>query len=166
MFTQLLTQNLLYGTIYSLIVAVALLLMGWINPEMWLEDYPPDIKARFGPMSAKTKRQRLIYGLPFLAFMIGFPIFAVFQFAQMAELTYWHVFGSLLFMYTFFNLTDLFVLDWLIFNTIQPRFIILPGTEGMAGYKDYGFHFRGSIKGQIGLTIASLFIAGLLMLFL
>ena len=79
MFTQFLSQNLLYGSVYSLIVAVALLLMGWINPEMWLDDYPPDIKTRFGPMSQQTKRQRLIYGLPFLAFMIGFPIFAVFQ---------------------------------------------------------------------------------------
>jgi hypothetical protein len=159
-----LTPTLIYGAIYSTVVALMLLLLGWINPEMWLDDYPPDIRARYGPMSAEVKRQRLMYGVPFMVFMIGFPIFAVFQFAQ--TLTYWQVFGSLLLMYTFFNLVDLLVLDWLIFNTIQPRFIILPGTEGMAGYKDYGFHFRGSLKGQIGLTIASLILAGIVTVFM
>ena len=26
----------------------------------------------------------------------------------------------------------------------NSAFIVLPGTEGMAGYGDYWFHFRGS----------------------
>lgn len=46
-----------------------------------------------------------------------------------------------------FNLFDLLIADWLVFVFIQPKIIILPGTEGMAGYKDYGFHFRGFLKG-------------------
>jgi len=37
------------------------------------------------------------------------------------------------------------VLDWLIFVTIQPDFVVIPGTEGLAGYKDYGFHFLGGL---------------------
>ncbi len=164
--STLFLQNLTNGLIYSLIVGSLFMLIGRINPEMWLDDYPPDIKQKFGPMSPKTNRLRLILGIPTLLFLLGFPFFVVFQYAQEATLTFWQVFGSLLMLYTFFNLFDLLILDWLIFNTIQPRFIILPGTEGMAGYKDYGFHFRGSLKGQVGLTLFSLIGAGVMMLVL
>jgi hypothetical protein len=59
-----------------------------------------------------------------------------------------------------FNLVDLLVLDWLIFVTIRPRIIVLPGTEGMEGYRDYGFHFRAFLKGVVESLVASLLVAG------
>jgi len=34
--------------------------------------------------------------------------------------------------------------------SIQPQLIDLLGTEGMAGYKDYGFHLRAFLKGLVG----------------
>jgi hypothetical protein len=39
--------------------------------------------------------------------------------------------------------------------------MVLPGTEGMAGYRDYRFHFLGFLKGLrfnavVGLLIAIL----------
>jgi len=52
------------------------------------------------------------------------------------------------------------VLDWLIFCTIQPRRIVLPGTEGMAGYRDYRFHFIGFLKGLSFCSVGGLFVAG------
>jgi len=39
--------------------------------------------------------------------------------------------------------------------------VILPGTEGMAGYKDYGFHFKAFLRGTALCFIASLVIAGI-----
>lgn len=42
------------------------------------------------------------------------------------------------------NAWDVVVIDWLIFVTIQPDSVILPGTIGAAGYSDYAFHFRQS----------------------
>ena len=71
-----------------------------------------------------------------------------------------------LFLYSFvtlftFNLYDLLVLDWLIFVTIQPAFVVLPGTEGASGYKDYFFHFRGFLIGIGFCFIAGLIVAGL-----
>lgn len=59
---------------------------------------------------------------------------------------------------------DLLIPDWLIFVAIQPKFIILPGTEGAKGYRDYGFHFRAFLKGSLGALIASLIIAGIVWL--
>jgi hypothetical protein len=40
------------------------------------------------------------------------------------------------------HLIDLIVFDWLVFCTIQPRFAVLPGTEGMPEYRDYRFHLE------------------------
>src|SRR5260370_545802 len=60
-----------------------------------------------------------------------------------------------------FNMVDWLILDWLIFCTFTPRFAVLPGTEGMAGYKNYAMHFRGFLIGTIysagiGVVIAVL----------
>ncbi|MEU8824647.1 hypothetical protein [Streptomyces sp. NPDC048636] len=40
------------------------------------------------------------------------------------------------------TLFDLLVLDWWLFCTVQPRFMVLPGTEGMPEYRDFGFLAR------------------------
>ena len=53
-----------------------------------------------------------------------------------------------------FNIYDLLILDWLFFCTIQPRAMVLPGTEGMPGYRDYRFHLVGFLKG-LGFTVAA-----------
>jgi len=159
-------QHLTYGTIYSLVLGLSFLALARINPEAWLNDYPPEIKEKFGAMSAQANKTRLVWGIPIMIFMIGFPFFIVAQLAQTTALTFWEVFGSLLTTYTFFNLFDLFIMDWLIFCTITPSLFVLPGTEGMAAYKDYGFHLRASMKGQIGLTIFALIGAGIMMLFI
>ena len=58
-----------------------------------------------------------------------------------------------------FNLVDLLVMDWLIVCTITPRFLVLPGTEGMAGYKDYRTHPRGFVIGSAVAIMGSGLIA-------
>ncbi|NLF12175.1 MAG: hypothetical protein GX597_10355, partial [Anaerolineaceae bacterium] len=42
-------------------------------------------------------------------------------------------------------------------------FIVLPGTEGMAGYRDYRFHFVGFLKGLGFCLVGAVVIAGLWM---
>ena len=59
-----------------------------------------------------------------------------------------------------FNIFDLVILDWLFFCTIQPRSMVLPGTEGMAAYRDYRFHLVGFLKGLGFTVVGSLLIAG------
>jgi hypothetical protein len=58
-----------------------------------------------------------------------------------------------------FNLFDLLVIDFLVFNIITPKVIVLPGTEGMAGYHNYRFHWIGFWKGTVMLLVVSLVIA-------
>src|SRR6476620_5191945 len=54
---------LIWGGILSAIVSVLLLALLWANAEVMLGDYPPDIRAKFGPMSARTKRQKLFVSI-------------------------------------------------------------------------------------------------------
>jgi hypothetical protein len=60
-----------------------------------------------------------------------------------------------------FNLCDLLILDWLLFGVFLPQWAILPGTEGLAGDKDYGFAFKGFLKGCVISVVIGLLVAGL-----
>jgi hypothetical protein len=97
--------------------------------------------------------------------MVGVTGWSVIRLAEIAgpALNFWHIALSVFIIWTVFNVVDLLILDWLFFVTLQPNGIVLPGTEGMAGYKDYGFHLRGSLKGQVGIAIVSLIFAALAM---
>jgi len=78
----------------------------------------------------------------------------------LGEPPFWAIFLSAFTTLLVFNIFDLLILDWLIFNTIQPRMIILPDTEGMAGYKDYAFHFHGFLIGVVFCLVGALITAG------
>jgi hypothetical protein len=58
------------------------------------------------------------------------------------------------------NLLDWVALDWPLVRW-QPRFMVLPGTEGMAGYSNYWFHFRGFLIGIPLILAASLLFAAI-----
>jgi hypothetical protein len=64
-------------------------------------------------------------------------------------------------MFSLFNLVDLLILDWPLV-AMRPSFIVLPGTEGLAGYRDYGFHFRGFLIGTVLVLVTSVLIAGVI----
>jgi hypothetical protein len=63
---------------------------------------------------------------------------------------------ALIFSGWFFDLT---ILDWLLFVKVTPSFVVLPGTEGMAGYDDYGFHLREHMRALPFLAVGALVIA-------
>jgi hypothetical protein len=52
------------------------------------------------------------------------------------------------------------VLDWGLVYW-QPRFVVLPGTEGMAGYGSYWFHFRGFLIGIPIVLLGSALLAAI-----
>ena len=154
---------LLFGVILSAVLFPAVLVLTRINPEIMLKDYPPDIQAKYGPMSDRTKRQRLPVGLFFIAGLIGLVVFSFQPVRTLADgdLSFLIAFIHLFVMFSVFNLLDWLVLDWLIVVALCPRFIILPGTEGLAGYRDYGFHFRGFLIGCVITFFTSLIVAGI-----
>lgn len=132
------------GSRLSVILSVLIGGSARYNPEMWLQDYPPDIQAKFGPMSAQARRQRTVIALPLLLTLFGGVLRSTqaLKAEQGGKLSFGAAFLHAFLLFEFFVLFDTMVLDWLFFNTIQPAWVILPGTEGLAGYKDYGFHLR------------------------
>lgn len=147
---------LVYGVVLSAVLSVLLLGVLWINPEILLNDYPPDIRDKHGPMSERSKRQKVPAAI--LLGTVGLAVVAA-SFSAVRENVGGHVpfltaFIHLFVMFSVFNVVDLLLLDWPLV-AIVPRFMVLPGTEGSAGYKDYWFHFRGFLVGIVLILMAS-----------
>ncbi len=65
-----------------------------------------------------------------------------------------------------FNLVDLLLLDWLLVETIRPRFITIPGVDMPNMFGGYAYHFRGFLIGTGLCLAASLVIAAVAVLIL
>jgi hypothetical protein len=154
----LLQHGLVYGLILSGLLITLTFVIGRFNIAIFAGDYPPDIKAKFGPLDARTERQKKVVAAVLVLVIVvtlGWMVWAMPQ-ASLPQ-DFISVFVAAFAAAFTFNLIDLLILDWLMFVTWRPSFIVLPGTEGMAGYRDYGFHFHGFL---IGLRFC--FAAGLL----
>ncbi len=156
-----LNQLLIDAVIYN--AALGSLVVGtlYINPEIWLNDYPPDIKEKYGPMSQRSKRHAALMVIPFFGIMLGGLIWSNRRQKRQNG-------GCLSFRAAFTNayalilsgwLFDLTILDWLVFVRHTPDFMVLPGTEGMAGYNDAVFHLKEHIKALPMLAGLALIIA-------
>ena len=158
----IISHALIYGVILSAVLFPLTMGLVWINPEIMLKDYPPDIQAKYGPMSDRSKRQRIPVAIFFVAVLFGIitQSFTGVRTNTGDDIPFLAAFVHLFVMFSIFNLLDWLVLDWLIVVTIRPRFMILPGTEGLAGYADYGFHFRGFVIVSVITFFTSLLVAG------
>ncbi|WP_067474863.1 hypothetical protein [Actinomadura hibisca] len=162
-----------YGVAYGLALSVAFTVAVFVGAafsrDFLLDDYPPAIRRRYGkPKSARGRRVAVCFGvfvwgacgLPLMiAAMVGldgaldgglgFPSAALCAALVFATLTVW----------------DLVVLDWLIFAGLRPRLLALPGTEGMAEYRDLGFHLAAAAKGSPLIVVVGLVAGGVAALF-
>jgi hypothetical protein len=160
-----LNKILIDGLIFSAAGSVYLVLLLVYNSRLFMSegDYPPDVIAAAMPRTKEEKRLSAILSSPWLVWSIGFPLYSTIVFLQNTGgdaafgLAFAHAF---LILFSFW-LVDLVVLDWLMFCTITPKFIVIPGTEGFAGYKDVGFHLRAHFgKGLVILVVSGLVIGG------
>lgn len=158
-----LPRMLLDGLILSLLATLIIGVSIWINPRLWLQDYPKDIQALVPPKTEKEKKQTSLIGIPFLATLLLVPFLSTWMLKQAnnGEISFPVLFANAFGVFWIGNLWDLLVVDWLIGCTFTPKFIIFPGTEGAAGYKDYAFHFRGFLIGTVISVIIGLVVAGI-----
>jgi len=150
------SHALLYGGVLSAVMVVLVLALLRINPEILLNDYPPDIQEKYGPMSERSKRQRIPAATVIGAMVLGVVVasFSAVREQGAGHISFLTAFVHLFVMFSVFNVVDLLLLDWLLV-AIGPRWVVLPGTEGSAGYKDYWFHFRGFLIGAVLILAAS-----------
>ena len=141
----IITNALVFGVVLASILFAMILVVVRINPEIMLRDYPPDVQAEHGPMRDRSRRLRLLVATLVLAVIFGVIIASLTPIRDDAigGRLFPTIFVHFFVMLTVFNVLDWLVLDWLIVVTIRPSFLVFPGTEDMAGYRDYAFHFRG-----------------------
>ena len=142
----LLQHSLTYGLILSgLLTAVILASLIW-NPAVAVGAGTPDNRARDGLPQARTLRQARVFLLPFVLLAVIGTLMAAVVTLPAAGLTptFSTVFVSTFLIAFVFNLFDLLVIDWLVVVTWHPRWFTPPGE---AGSREYGFHFRGFLKG-------------------
>jgi hypothetical protein len=70
------------------------------------------------------------------------------------------VFASIVIVFAIFNLVDAVIIDFLILMVLWPGLGVLPGTEGMAGYKDPRLWTVNLLKGFALAPIVGALVAG------
>lgn len=106
-----------------------------VNPEILLADYPPDIKAAWGPMTLRTKRQRPV--------AVGVMLVAVLAVAAISLHTlpngfarHWTFAPAFLYFVTLFGVCNVF--DWLVLDCglvlFQPAFANGPPLDFFAPF--------------------------------
>jgi hypothetical protein len=151
----LLTRILIDGGILTIIISAVLVLMLYFKPRMALSDYPADVRVAVPPRTQEELRAGILLSIPLLVLLIVYPLYSVWTVKVIlgGELAYWMSLAIIFGEYFMVSMFDLIVLDLLMFYTWTPKFLVLPGTEGFAGYKDFRPHLKAQlIKGNILLA--------------
>lgn len=154
------TKILIDGGLITFLLAVYLLLIIRFTPRLFLNknDVPGDILAAVPPRTPQEKKLSLLVGIPLLAFMFILPVWSAVSYKSQAAgpVSFGILFLHIFLIVMMFNLFDLVVLDWFLLNTLTPRFLVYPGTEGLAGYKDKMFHLRAHVRALPGVLVGAL----------
>jgi len=160
-------ESLVIGMVLSTVLTIMIVVSLMINKEMWLQDYPPDVQAKWGPISDKAKRQHLVFAIFFFGLMIGAMVYDVIRLEMVLGTppSFLASFASIVIVFALFNLVDAVIIDWLILQVLWPGLGVLTGTEGMAGYKDVQRWTRNLLKGFVLAPIAGVLVAGVVFFF-
>jgi len=155
------TKILVDGAILSLFASLWLILSLRVNPRIFLHDYPVKIQEKVPKKTKAEKRLSFVFGVPFMLLLLLGSFFSTLSLKAQSEAQIWALWLNAAGVVFVFNIVDWLILDWLMFCILTPRFVIIPGSEGMAEYKDYGFHFRGFLHGTVYSILGGLIIAGI-----
>jgi hypothetical protein len=162
----LLHRILVDGTVLSVIASALVLVSMRFDPRIWLHDYPKAIQQAVPKRSAQEKRAARVWTLPFtLTLLAGLAISALLYKRAEPGASFLTLYLDTLGVALFFNVWDLVVLDWLIFCTLTPSFVVLPGTSGMPAYKAMGHHVTAFVAGVISSVVIAAIVAALVYAF-
>lgn len=158
------SKALLDGIIISIIICGWISVILKVNPRFEMKSYPLEIVNSVEKQTKNEKKGFLMMALPMLLLVMIYLIFSTFFAYEDFDISYLVLFLHLFIVFMIWNVFDLIIFDWLIFCTINPEFMILPGTKGHPAYKDYMYHFIGFLKGIFLSAIGAVIIAGVIFL--
>ena len=142
-------------------------LMEIINPRYQLHNYPPTISKTVPPKTPEEQKKIKLLAIPMMILLIIYLIWTGVKAYSNIEVSYFTLFLHYFIVIIMWNIFDLLIMDWLIFCTITPKFLVISGTEGNLAYKDYKFHLNGVIgKSLIYAIICTIFVSGITFLLL
>ena len=125
-----------------LIPTIILIVVIAVSPETFRTDWPADIQRHMAKPTDTAKSRAIIGGVVFLFILLGAVLLSSILFAMTVDPNFWWLLLSTILASFTFLVLDLVVVDWLVICWWQPKWILIPGTEHCAGWKDYGFHAR------------------------
>ena len=155
-----------YGTLLSVLASLTVLLAVFFNPRFARNDLPKDIQKKVPPLARREKLQALFFFVPLITLMIAIPLAygLGLKSEQGSGVSYLALTGHIFAVLFTANVFELLVVDWLVYCAITPKRLVLPNTEGMAGYKDYIHHVRSHARGAAVMLILSPALAGVVLL--
>lgn len=160
------TKILVDGGILTAMFLIFVLLIAKFAPRTFLNknDVPADILAAVPPRTPSEKRQAGFLAIPLFIILIGGTLYSTYTFQLASGAGFLFTFLHALIIVLMIATADLVLIDWLLLNTLTPKFVVFPGTEGFAGYKDYVFHGRAHLKVLPAQIIGSAVCAALVLL--
>lgn len=163
MLSHMLTDGLLTCVPFSIVVLASFLL----KPRLWLHSLPADIQALAPPKTRAERRLTGWMGSLVLICFFGLPMLFTWQrhrqvaggFSTTEAVAYFYG------VWMIVNVWDLLVIDWPYAYWVNPDRPPIPGTEGAAGYKDYGFHAKAFLKASV-FSLAIIVPAGIAISFM
>jgi hypothetical protein len=158
------------GTLMSVLLTIITFGAIYLNPMLLVDSYTPDVRAAVGEVDVPPHQLVVFYVLSIGAVAgVVFYSNAKLRRENGGNLSFWTASAHSALLMFLFAVWDLLIMDWLIFVTIQPAFVVIPATEGFTGYKDYWFHFKVSFLGPelwLSVLIGGLTMGGLSMILL
>jgi hypothetical protein len=149
------------GAILSSFASVWLILALRVNPRIFLHDYPVKIQEKVPKKTEAERQLSYVFGIPFMLLLLLGPFFSTLSLRKQSHIQFLALWLNAAGVVIIFNIVDWLILDWLLFCTITPHFVVIPGSEGMEEYKDYRFHFHGFLHGLAYSILGGMVIAGI-----
>ena len=154
---------LIEGLIWSVLWMIYVYILVSRFPWEMLHDYPEDIqKASTLPApSDEQKKKAKIFSVLFSLVIFGaLIVFGVLQYAG-EKVPFPEILLFTFIIAMIWNVVDLVIMDWLIICKLTAKWVVIEGTEGCRGYKDYMYHFKGFLIGCVYSVILALIISGI-----
>lgn len=154
-----------YGLVLSVLFTAGVFAGAALSRDFLVNDYPPAIQQRYGrPKSARGRRVAVLFGV-FIWAGCGLPLMTGAMIgldgALHGGLDFLSAAVCAALVFATLTLWDLVVLDWIILAGLRPRLLVLPGTEGMAEYRDLRFHLDAALKGSPLIIAVGLLTGGI-----
>ena len=153
----------IYGLVWSVLWIIYVYIIVKVFPWEMLHDYPKDIQEASTlaePDDKQKKNAKVFSTIGAVILFVSIFLFGLIQFKG-SRIGFSSVLLFMFIVVIMWNIVDLLIMDWIVVCTITPKWIVIKGTEGCSGYKDYWFHFKGFLIGCVYSVIMAIFVSGI-----